>query len=63
MTDTLGTYSWSFHPKHLSKKDLEKIKKIMKTVPIVEARNELHHQKEEQEADQIFEKKIIDLNN
>jgi hypothetical protein len=40
----------------LSKKDIEKMKKIMKTVPIVEAKTELNHELDAREADKLLEK-------
>jgi len=39
------------------------MKKIMKTVPVVKAKNDIHHHKEEIEADKMFEEKIKEIEN
>lgn len=54
--DSLWTYVWWSHPKHLSKKEIEKMKKNMKKVPIIQSKSDNYHIKEEIEAEKILEK-------
>ncbi len=44
-----GTYK-----KHISSKEVEKMKKNMKKVPIIELKSDLYHLKEEQEAEKLL---------
>jgi hypothetical protein len=51
-------YRWSWKTKTLSKKEIEKMKKIMKKVPLIAAKNDTYHSWESKEADDEFEDKI-----
>lgn len=61
MTDMMWIYTWWSHTKPLTKKEMEKMKKIMKKVPILKEQNDKYHQKEEKKADQEFENKLNNL--
>lgn len=54
--DTPGGYrGWSYK-QYISPKDLEKMKKNMKKVPIIESKADRYHLKEEQEAEDLLDK-------
>lgn len=61
MTDTVFGYRGWWKPTPLTKKEIEKMKKIMKKVPIIKARNDIYHEHEEKKADNEFEEKINSL--
>jgi len=56
MVDKTWQYSWWWQSKHLSPKEMEKMKKIMRKVPEIQLKNEIYHSKEEKEADKILNK-------
>ena len=48
----------SGYTKPLTKKDIERMKKIMRRVPILKQKNDEYHKKEEQEADSFFNEEL-----
>lgn len=54
--DVLGNYTRGHYKQHISKKEIEKMKKNMKKVPIISSKSDLYHLKEEQEAEKILSK-------
>ncbi len=61
MTDSMFGYKWWWKPKPLTKKEIEQMKKIMKKIPVIKARNDIYHEHEEKKADDEFEKKLNSL--
>ncbi|MDD3263103.1 MAG: hypothetical protein PHR61_04650 [Candidatus Absconditabacteria bacterium] len=61
MTDTIFGYKGGGKPKPLTKKEIEQMKKIMKKVPVIKARNDIYHEYEEKNADKEFENKLNNL--
>ena len=61
MTDSMFWYRGWWKPKPLTRREIQKMKKIMKKVPIIKARNDEYHKKEEEKADDDFEKKLENL--
>ncbi len=61
MTDMMTSYRGGWQIKPLTKKEIEKMKKIMKKVPIIKAKNDEYHEKEEKKADKEFEDKLHNL--
>lgn len=61
MTDAMFRYGGGWKPMPLTKKEIEKMKKIMKKVPLLKARNDIYHEQEEKKADDDFENKIKQL--
>lgn len=54
--DVAGVYTWGTYKQHISHKEIEKMKKNMKKVPIIESKADRYHLKEEQEAEQLLDK-------
>lgn len=54
--DIPGAYTWGTYKQHISKKEIENMKKNMKKVPIIESKAALYHLKEEQEAERLLSK-------
>lgn len=54
--DTPGAYRGGGYVKHLSKKEIENMKKNMKKVPIIQSKSDNYHLKEEIEAEKILNK-------
>lgn len=52
--DAPWIYIWATHPKRLSRREIENMKKNMKKVPIIAAKSDIYHQKEEQEAEKLL---------
>ncbi|EKD25397.1 MAG: hypothetical protein ACD_80C00069G0001 [uncultured bacterium (gcode 4)] len=52
--DTPGAYIWGTYKHHISAKEIEKMKKNMKKVPIIESKAAKYHAKEEQEAEKLL---------
>ncbi len=61
MTDMMTSYRGGWQIKPLTKKEIEKMKKIMKKVPVIKARNDIYHEHEKKKADYEFEKKLDSL--
>ncbi|AHB41797.1 hypothetical protein P148_SR1C00001G1018 [candidate division SR1 bacterium RAAC1_SR1_1] len=61
MTDAMFRYGGGGNPRPLTKKEIEKMKKIMKKVPIIKARNDIYHEQEEKKADNEFENRLKEL--
>lgn len=61
MTDNMFWYVWWWKPKPLTKKEIEKMKKIMKKVPIIKAKNDIYHEREEKKADDEFKNKLDNI--
>lgn len=62
-TDSIWGFMAWWTVKRLTRREIENMKKIMKTVPVVKAKNDIHHHKEEIEADKMFEEKIKEIEN
>lgn len=54
--DEPGAYRWGNYTQHLSPKELAKMKKNMKKVPVIESKAHAYHLKEEQEAEKLLSK-------
>ncbi len=54
MGDTPGAYTWGTYKQYISPKEIEKMKKNMKKVPIIESKAHQYHLKEEQEAEELL---------
>ncbi len=54
--DAPNVYTWGTYKQHLSKKEIETMKKNMKKVPIIESKAAIYHLKEEQEAEKLLSK-------
>jgi len=59
--DSLGWYTW-WNPRPLTKREMERMKKIMRRVPAIKQKNDEYHKKEEQEAEDFFSKKLDEIN-
>ncbi|MEI6425771.1 MAG: hypothetical protein WCO66_00285 [Candidatus Absconditabacteria bacterium] len=61
--DSLGSFrSVGTNTRPLSKKEIDRMKKIMRRVPVLKQQNDEYHKKEEQEADDFFSKKLDEIN-
>lgn len=49
-------YIWGKSVKHLSKREIEKMKKNMKKVPIIQIKSDVYHDKEILEAEKLLSK-------
>ena len=47
-------YRGGNYPQHLSKREIEKMKKNMKKVPVIQFKSDIYHKKEEEEAEKIL---------
>ncbi|MFA6256297.1 MAG: hypothetical protein WC606_03865 [Candidatus Absconditabacterales bacterium] len=54
--DAPGIYRGGTYKQHISAREIEKMKKNMKKVPIIEYKADLYHHKEEQEAEKLLSK-------
>lgn len=61
MTDTMFGYSGWWRPRPLTRWEIEKMKKIMKKVPIIKKKNDEYHEKEVEKIDDEFEDKLNSL--
>lgn len=61
MTDSMFGYKGWWRPKPLTRWEIEQMKKTMKKVPIIKAKSDEYHKKEEKQADDEFEKKLNSL--
>lgn len=61
--DSFGSFrSVAASAKPLTKREIEKMKKIMRRVPILKQKNDEYHKKEEQEADSFFDQQLEKIN-
>ena len=60
--DSLGSYrsTW-WNPRPLSKRELERMKKIMRRVPVLKKKHDEYHETEEKEADSFFSKELNEI--
>lgn len=56
--DSLGSFRSIAANRPLTKKEIEKMKKIMRRVPILKQKNDEYHKKEEQDADTFFDQQL-----
>lgn len=61
MTDMIAGYRGGWIQRPLTKKEIEKMKKIMKKVPLIKAKNDIYHEQEEKKADNEFEDRLNNL--
>ena len=54
--DAPSAYMWGGYTQHLSPREIEKMRKNMKKVPIIESKAAKYHEKEEEEAEKILSK-------
>ena len=54
--DTPGMCRWGTYKQYISPKEIENMKKNMKKVPIIKAKADIYHLKEEEEAENILSK-------
>lgn len=54
-------YSWWWRPRPLTRWEIEKMKKIMKKVPIIKKKNDEYHEKEIKKIDDEFDNKLNSL--
>lgn len=54
--DAPGLYRGGTYKKRVDPKEIEKMKKNMKKVPIIEYKSDIYHLKEEQEAEKLLAK-------
>ena len=52
--DAPWSYRWWGYTQHISRKEIEKMKKNMKKVPVIQLKTEIYHTKEVNEADKIL---------
>lgn len=52
--DTLGAYTWGTYKQHISKREIERMKKNMRKVPAIQTKKETYHNKEVNEAEKIL---------
>lgn len=53
--DAPGSYRWGTYKQHISRKEIENMKKNMKKVPVIQLKTEIYHNKEIHEAEKILE--------
>ncbi len=56
MTDMAPAYRWGGYKQTLSKEEIEKMRKNMKKIPVIESKSDLYHLKESKEAQQLLTK-------
>jgi hypothetical protein len=61
--DAPGIYSGGSQKKHISKKEIEEMKKNMKKVPVISLKGDIYHEREEKEAEKELLSKINEENN
>ena len=54
--DNISVYAWGGQTKHLSRREIDSMKKNMKKVPVIQLKAEVYHNKEAVEADAILGK-------
>jgi hypothetical protein len=54
--DEPSVYRGGTYKQHISKKEIETMKKNMKKVPIIETKADIYHLKEEKEAEKLLSK-------
>ncbi len=52
--DTPWSYRWGTYKQHISRKEIEIMKKNMKKVPVIQLKTEIYHNKEINEAEKIL---------
>lgn len=52
--DAPGWYVWGVYKQHISRREIENMKKNMKKVPIIQLKTEIYHNKEAEEAETIL---------
>ncbi len=52
--DAPGAYRWGNYKQYLSPKELEKMKKNMKKVPVIQLKSDIYHNQEANEAEKIL---------
>ncbi len=52
--DAPGAYVWGTYKHYLSPKEIEKMKKNMRKVPIIASKSDVFHRKEEKEAEKLL---------
>ncbi|HMS90678.1 MAG TPA: hypothetical protein PKC87_00445 [Candidatus Absconditabacterales bacterium] len=52
--DTPGAYRGGVYTQHISRREIENMKKNMKKVPVIQLKTEIYHKKEAHEADKIL---------
>jgi len=52
--DAPGMYRGGWHKKYISKKEIEKMKKNMKKVPVISLKSDIYHKKEVEEAEKLL---------
>jgi hypothetical protein len=62
MDNLSSSFRGSGYTKPLTKKDIERMKKIMRRVPVLKQKNDEYHKKEQQEADSLFENELNTIN-
>ena len=62
MDSLSSSFRGSGYTKALTKKDIERMKKIMRRVPVLKQKNDEYHKKEEQEADSFFDEALNKIN-
>jgi len=53
--DSPWSYRWGNYKQQISRKEIEKMKKNMKKVPVIQLKTEIYHNKEIHEAEKILE--------
>lgn len=54
MVDALWSYSPSSHRKYISSSEIQRMKKAMKKVPVLQLQWDIYHEKEETEAEKLL---------
>jgi len=60
--DSLSSFRSVAANRPLTKREIEKMKKIMRRVPILKQKNDEYHKKEEKEADTFFDQQLEKIN-
>ncbi len=53
--DAPGAYVWWWYKQHISRREIEKMKKNMKKVPVIQLKKEIYHDHEIYEAEKILQ--------
>lgn len=62
--DSFASYrAIASNPRPMTKREIEKMKKLMRRVPVIKKKNDEHHKKEVEEAENLFQKQIDSINN
>lgn len=54
MTDPINQYSWWWQTKHLSREEIEEMRRNMKKVPVIQLQSDVYHEKEVDAAENIL---------